>query len=81
MKVTLEPEGGDGEGRRPAEGERDGEKSKGDNNAVLQALYDGAPLSSVFHHDLAEGVYLRFECHMYKCWSRFASLIRSSGAV
>lgn len=27
-----------------------------DDAAVLQALYDGAPLSSVFHHDLAEGV-------------------------
>ena len=31
------------------------DKSKNDDSAVLQALYDSAPLSSVFHHDLAEG--------------------------
>lgn len=36
-------------------GDRDSDKSKGDDSAVLQALYDCAPLSSVFHHDLAEG--------------------------
>lgn len=55
--VTAEPEAGDGQGKGSAEGDRDGEKSTGDDNAVLQALYDGAPLSSVFHHDLAEGVW------------------------
>eukprot|EP00752_Nemacystus_decipiens_P004421 g4036.t1 len=52
--VAPDPEGGDEEDKSPAGGQ-DGEKSKGDDNAVLQALYDGAPLSSVFHHDLAEG--------------------------
>lgn len=64
--VALEPEGGKGEGKSGAEGGRDGEKSKGDDNAVLQALYDGAPLSSVFHHDLAEGVWLSVDCHTYE---------------
>eukprot|EP00903_Cladosiphon_okamuranus_P019263 g17709.t1 len=54
-KANLEPEGGEGGGRTSSEGDREGEKSMGDNNAVLQALFDGAPLSSVFHHDVAEG--------------------------
>ncbi|CAM9862204.1 unnamed protein product [Scytosiphon promiscuus] len=53
--VSLD-ESGDGQGKGSPEGDRDGGKSAGDDNAVLQALYDGAPLSSVFHHDLAEGV-------------------------
>lgn len=55
--VSLEPEGGDGENKSSAEVDESGADSKGDDNAVLQALYDGAPLSSVFHHDLAEGVW------------------------
>lgn len=44
-----------GESLEGIEDDRDVDKSKSDDSAVLQALYDGAPLSSVFHHDLAEG--------------------------
>lgn len=59
IAVSLEPEAENGNVTCPSEGDRDGERSKGDDNAVLQALYDGAPLSSVFHHDLAEGMLAR----------------------
>lgn len=48
--VTIDPEQGQDAGKGG-----DNEKSNTDDMAVLQALYDGAPLSSVFHHDLAEG--------------------------
>lgn len=49
--VTIDPEHG-----QDADEDRGIEKSNTDDMAVLQALYDGAPLSSVFHHDLAEGM-------------------------
>ena len=49
--VTIDPEQAQDAGKGG-----DNEKSNTDDMAVLQALYDGAPLSSVFHHDLAEGM-------------------------
>ncbi|CAM9824223.1 unnamed protein product [Ectocarpus sp. 12 AP-2014] len=54
-KVTVAPASGDEERKSPVDDDQDSEKSKCDDKAVLQALYEGAPLSSVFHHDLAEG--------------------------
>ncbi|CAM9254896.1 unnamed protein product [Ectocarpus sp. 8 AP-2014] len=53
--VTVAPASGDEERKSSVDGDQDSEKSKGDDKAVLQALYESAPLSSVFHHDLAEG--------------------------
>ncbi len=62
--MPLEPEVENVNVKSPSESERDDKRSKGDDNAVLQALYDGAPLSSVFHHDLAEGVLPRRPQHL-----------------
>lgn len=56
--VTLEPEPGHDAGIDRTEGNQDGVTPTGDDSVVLQALYDAAPLSSVFHHDLAEGTCL-----------------------
>lgn len=38
-----------------SESDQGGDKSKSDDTAVLQALYDDTPLSGVFHHGVAEG--------------------------
>lgn len=67
---------GQGEGCDSAcsENDRGGDKSKSDDSAVLQALYDGAPLSSVFHHDIAEGAsWLRLVSSMHVCTQLNAS--------
>lgn len=54
--IVIQPEDGeDADGDR-TRGNGDDGHSKGDDTAVLQALYDGTSLSSAFHHDLAEGM-------------------------
>lgn len=54
--VAVEPTAGNSaETTTTGADEPKSDKSKSDDRAVLQALYDGAPLSSVFQHDFAEG--------------------------
>lgn len=55
ITVAVRPEREDDAGEGGVESDRERDKSKDDDSAVLQALYDGAPLSAAFHHDLAEG--------------------------
>lgn len=79
ISVPLEPEVETRNVKSPSESERDDTRSKGDDNAVLQALYDGAPLSSVFHHELAEGVFARRLQHLPMqdlCYQGLVFLVR-----
>lgn len=56
--VAVEPTAGNSAEKTTGADEPKSDKSKSDDRAVLQALYDGAPLSSVFQHDFAEGKYV-----------------------